>query len=249
MTPFFLVDREDRERRLITISQTARCDWLGLLARADALGRVAADRQHLLDSVALFEEYAREHECLDRPFPFASEHSRFEYFRKSGRDPRYRAHDDPACLVTVMSGLPGSGKDTWIGEHASGLPTVSLDDIRQELQIAPDEPQGAVIQAARDRARTLLRAGTSFVWNATNVSRNNRGQVITLLAEYRARVRIVYCETDPKALGRRNRSRPSPRPAAVVARLLDRWQVPDLTEAHEVVYAPGKGVAAAEEGR
>ena len=42
--------------------------------------------------------------------------------------------------------------------------------------------QGAVVQAAREKARAFLRAGEDFVSNATNVSREIRTQVIDLLA-------------------------------------------------------------------
>ena len=51
-----------------------------------------------------------------------------------------------------------------------------------------------MLQAARERARQFLREKRSFVWNATNLSRLVRGEVIRLLADYQARIRIVYLE-------------------------------------------------------
>jgi tRNA uridine 5-carbamoylmethylation protein Kti12 len=47
-------------------------------------------------------------------------------------------------------------------------------------------------------------------------------------------VRIVYLEAAEGRLQRQNVERPAPVPAAVVERLLDRWEVPDCTEAHQV---------------
>ena len=93
-----------------------------------------------------------------------------------------------------MSGLPGSGKDTWIARHASELPQISLDTIREETGAEPTGNQGAVVQAAREKARVLLRSGDDFVWNATNLSREIRGQVVDLLTAYDARLKIVYVE-------------------------------------------------------
>ena len=80
-TPFYLLSNVDSLRKTVTVSQTARCDLLALVAEADARGRVTADQSRLLENVALFAEYCREHGCYDRPRPFASDHARFLYFR------------------------------------------------------------------------------------------------------------------------------------------------------------------------
>jgi predicted kinase len=133
-----------------------------------------------------------------------------------------------------MSGLPGAGKSTWIAENARDLPLVSLDALRAALDVDPEDSQGQIVQAAREQARQHLRAGRSFVWNATNLSRAVRGQCIRLAADYGARVRIVYVEAPADALFARNRSREHPVPRRVIEKLLDRWEVPDRTEAHSL---------------
>lgn len=92
---------------------------------------------------------------------------------------------------------------------------------------------------SRDLAREFLRDGQSFVWNATNLSRQLRGQCIRLFADYQAKVRIVYLEVPEERLHRQNRQRPAPVPRAVIERLLDRWEVPDQTEAHQVEWKTG----------
>jgi predicted kinase len=138
-----------------------------------------------------------------------------------------------------MSGLPGSGKDHWIAANLPGWQVVSLDAVRRELDVAPTEPQGPVIRTARERARAYLREGRPFVWNGTNLSRDLRARVIRLFAEYRARVRIVYVEASEQQLLQQNRGRLSPVPERVIEKLLARWQVPDLTEAHQVEWAVG----------
>jgi hypothetical protein len=61
-SPFHLVSREDSQRLAFLISQTARCDLLGILAKSDILGRSCKDQQQLLEQVALFEEYCQEQE-------------------------------------------------------------------------------------------------------------------------------------------------------------------------------------------
>jgi predicted kinase len=232
--PFHLIYKPGAQRMAFFISQTARCDLLSLLAQADALGRECRDKTDLLTNIGLFRELCRENDCLHGPRQFPSAHSRFVYFRTPGRDPDYRAYEDTRSRVTVMSGLPGSGKDAWIGEHLPDCPRISLDEIRDESSARRTGNQGAVVQAARERARVFLRAGQEFVWNATNLSREIRTQVIDLLAAYSACVRIVYVETSSDLLFAQNRSRTGAVPEGAIERMMDRWEVPDLTEAQEL---------------
>ena len=44
-----------------------------------------------------------------------------------------------------MMGLPLSGKDTYIKQHFSDMPIISLDDIRQEFSISPTQDNSKVI--------------------------------------------------------------------------------------------------------
>jgi predicted kinase len=232
--PFFLIDHAGAQRKLFTASQTTRCDLLALVAEADARGRVCDERQKLLDNIALFTQYSVEQGCLNAPRKFLSDHSRFLYFRKEDRDPNYLAFDDTICEVIVMSGLPGAGKDHWISTNAPDWPVISLDELRREMKIAPTENQGPVVAQARERAREHLRRKQSFIWNATNVSRQLREHCISLCAAYNARVRVVYVEAGAAALAEQNRSRERGVPPEVINRLLARWEPPDLTEAHQV---------------
>jgi predicted kinase len=237
--PFYLALRDDPRSLALALSVAGRCDHLALVAEADARGRTCADQSRILDGVDLFREYCREEACFDRPWAFPSEETRFRYFQGNLRDPSYRVHEGPGearSQVILMSGLPGAGKNAWIERNAQGWPVVSLDALREELDVDPEDPQGAIVQAARERAREHLRAGRSFVWNATNLSRGVRGQCVRLFADYGARVRIVYVEAAPAVLWAQNRARARPVPDRVIEGLLDRWEVPDLTEAHEVEY-------------
>ncbi|MDF2692863.1 MAG: poly(A) polymerase [Labilithrix sp.] len=234
--PFWLLEREDPFELVARISQTTRCDLLALLAESDARGRTCDDPQRILDNVALFVEYCRERGCLDGPIAFPSDHARVLWFAGRQGDPTFAPHEDFRSEVVLMSGFPGAGKDRWIAEHAADWPVVSLDRLREELDVDPTSGQGAIIQQARENARAHLRAGRSFVWNATNLSRRIRGQCLRLFADYGARIRIVYIEVPEATLHAQNRSRRSPVPANVLESLVARWEVPDTTEAHEVTY-------------
>lgn len=235
--PFWLLEREDPHRIVASASQSVRCDLLALVAEADARGRTCADQRRILDNVELFRTYCEENACLRSPLPFPSEHARFLYLAGRQRDPSHAPHEAFRCEVVLMSGFPGAGKNRWIEKNLPTWPVVSLDQLRTELDVDPEDDQGAIVAAAREAAREHLRAGRSFVWNATNVSRRIRAQCTRIFADYDARIRIVYVEVPEPTLRAQNRARRSPVPDRVIDTLLEKWDVPDLTEAHEITHA------------
>jgi predicted kinase len=243
MTPYHLVGSSGAVRRCLEISLEAGVVRQHRLTRADALGRIAPDVDALALDVDLFAEFAAELGCLDAPYPFASDHARFAYFTRDDRDPAYAAFDDTRSRVVVLSGLPGAGKDLWIAHHGDGRPVISLDDLRRERGVKRGDTtaEGRLIQDAREQARVFLRAGEPFIWNATNLSRQLRGQTIALLADYRAHVSIVAVEAAAADLARRNGDREHAVPWPAIERMLDRWEAPTLTECHALyIWSDGE---------
>lgn len=66
---------------------------------------------------------------------------------------------------------------------------------------------GWVVQTAKEEARTYLRKGQEFVWNATNITRQMRAQLIDLFVDYGAKVKIVYLEQPYHIWRQQNKSR------------------------------------------
>lgn len=243
MIPRHLLSHDDARRRTLWLTLGCRLDHLLILARADTLGRGCHPSRHeaALEDLELVGEWGRELGCLDRAYPFASDHARFWYFRRPERDPAWDAYDDSRSEVVVLSGLPGAGKDAWAARHLPGHPVVSLDRIRAQAGISPGTHTGRVVFAAREAAREHLRAGRPFVWSATNLSRMIRGQLIDLLADYGARVRIVSVEASPDQIARRNAARPGHEavPATARERMLRRWEAPEWDECHRLERVTG----------
>ncbi|MDQ6602913.1 MAG: AAA family ATPase [Chloroflexota bacterium] len=234
--PLWFFEKPDPVRAVIEASQTASLRAVVLLAEADVRGRMCDDQTVLLDRIAYFREFCIENRCWEGARDLPSDHSRFLYFAGRHANPDYAAYDDTVCEVVLMAGIPGAGKDTWIARNLPDWPVVSLDAIRADLGVRPTEEQGHVIQEAKERARALLRKEQSFVWNATNITRMMRRQLIDLFASYRARIRIVYIEVPFATLLMRNQARAAGLPENALERLIGKLEVPDRTEAHDVAY-------------
>lgn len=234
--PFFLIEDPRYRSRVAMLSQRLRCDLLAIVTEADGRGRICADKATILDNIELFREAAREEGCLDRPFAYPSAHTRFvQATDPYGRLHEVEAYDDRTFSVWMTSGLPGSGKDSAVRELFPDLPVVSLDDIRREMRISPQDNQGAVVQEAQARARALLRRKQPFVWNATHLSRQTRERALNLINAYGAHSRILYMEAAPGLLRSRNREREHAVPDAVIDNMLLKWEPPSSYEAHEVL--------------
>ncbi len=246
--PFWLLDRPPAQARqiLLAVSLGGGNGLLEILADADARGRVCTDRQRIIDNVALFAEAARDEGCFGSPFPFFNDHARMRYFlAPETRDPAAELFDitDQAFTVTLMSGMPGSGKSTWIsretapGGLVAGQQVVAMDRLRVEMKVKATDDQGTVRQAALKRARELLAARRSFVWDAVNLDRQRRSPLAALCYDYGARVRMVYVETPEPEMRLRNRERDAQVPDAVIDKMLRHWEPPSLTECHDLVVA------------
>lgn len=234
--PFYLIERDDAQRVAAELSFSCRADLLAMVAEADIRGRICQDLNRVLDNIELFRTFCMEENCYTQARPFASDHTRVIYFASEGhgRVPDVPVYDDTKGEMIVMVGLPGSGKDSYIKAHYSDLPVVSLDDLRAEMHIDPTDNQGTVVQEGRERLKEHLRRGERFVYNATNINRQRRGPALQLALDYKAKTKIVYIESSREQMLAQNRLRAGRVPEAVIARMSERWEVPRLTEAHQV---------------
>ncbi|MEZ6070024.1 MAG: AAA family ATPase [Pirellulales bacterium] len=232
--PAFLLEREQPSHEVIGLSWLVSNKLLYLFAVADTRGRTTAEMTRPEENLHLWKMVAEENGCFNEPYPFANHHARFMFYRQRRPNLHYVPHENYSCTVTVLSGLPGSGKDRWLARDRSEEPIVSLDDIRSELKVAATDNQGDVIQTARERCRELLRSGTSFAFNATNVVKQTRQRWIDLFADYDARIDVIYIEPALGAILRQNAQRQHPVPEDVIRDLAAKTEVPTWAECHEL---------------
>ena len=240
--PPYAIENESGKLRLLRAAANGKMipsftvRLLCVLSEADALGRICDDKEDMLYRIALCAELAKETGCYDGPYPFPTEHTAYACLSGKNISPEYPLYDGTWGEVILLSGLPGTGKDTWIKSNCPDLPMISLDEIRKELNIPPTQNQGRVIDAARERAKELLRKKQSFVWNATNILPMTRKQQVDLFAAYGASVRVVYLETGWDEQLRRNAARPDAVPEAAISGMLEKMTPPERFEAHRVEW-------------
>lgn len=237
--PVWFWSRERPEQELVKAAERVPLKLLYLLSMADVLGRKGRDIDRLAGQVEFFSEYARETEVWEGPYGFSGPYTRFQYFQKEDLGKEAALFDDTQFDVVLMSGLPLAGKDTWIGHHGMGRPVISLDDIREEMGIAPGKDSGKVACRAMEQARIYLRRKEPFIWNATNIVRDTRQKLVRLWAGYGARVHIRYLEVPYLELLARNRKRERHIPEAVLEKMIGKLEIPAPWEAYEVLL-PGQ---------
>lgn len=230
--PAFLLEREEPTHEVVRLSWLVSNRLLYLFAVADSRGRDTDSMTRPEENLHYWKLQAEEADCYEQPYPFANDHARFQFFRQREPNLHYVPHEDFACQVTMLCGLPGSGKDTWLSRNQSELPVVSLDDIRGELDVEPTDNQGEVVQLARERCREFLRSKTSFAFNATNILKQTRGRWIDLFADYNARIELVYVEPPFARLLQQNKRRDNPVPEQVIRKLAAKCEPPTWLEGH-----------------
>ena len=238
--PDDLARSEDRGRFLRSVAAVGEkapaFSWRLLCSLAESEARAADGGEERAWKAREAARAAEETGCLDGPYPFPDAYSARAWFAGRSGEPDRRVPDDSWGVVTLLSGLPGTGKDRWIRENEPDKPMISLDGIRLETGIPPTQPQEKVLAIARERAVSLLQAKQPFVWNATNLTPEIRSGRIGLFEQYGARVRIVWLETgwNTRACRNMGRTRDAVVPEEKVLDMLKAMEPPMPGEAWKV---------------
>lgn len=235
LPPLFM-EKRNPELAVLQAGETVRLPLLYLLAKADSLGRICREGEQFLERVEYFKEYATELGCYNSKFHFSNPYTRFRYFNHESVWYRDRLYDSTEFPVFMMAGLPLAGKDTYIEENLPDLPVVSLDQIREEWGLGPQEHTRAVVSRARDLAKEYLRKKQPFVWNATNIIQDTRRGLITLFENYGARVMVIYVEAPYEELMKRNQVRKRTVDSSVIMKMLQKMDMVNPVEGYEVTY-------------
>lgn len=104
------------------------------------------------------------------------------------------------AILTVMCGLPGSGK-SWYAENMSrslDIPVVSSDELRRELlgDVNDQSKNNTVFQEAFTRIDNYLREGKEdVIFDATNINEKKRRALVGTFKPNCAEINLVFMNT------------------------------------------------------
>lgn len=222
------------EKTLIELSYLSSNHILYNFAKCDFLGRISDQCDEPLESIELFKEEAEKLNCFSVPFPFVNNHARILYFKNKLSSFHYEPRMNDLFEVVLMCGVAGSGKTTWIEKNLNHFEVISPDQFRLDLKISPKENQGKLYQHIKEVCKQKLRKKESFIFDATNVSREVRSKWLNIFFDYGAKLKIVFLDISLEQILLQNSKRENPVPKAIIEKQYSRFERPDLRECHEL---------------
>jgi predicted kinase len=159
---------------------------------------------------------------------------------------RWRGGEFPKLVHLV--GVSGSGKSSTATALAgrAGTMRVSLDDLRTARGSRADQSaNGEVLAEGLRLLDDALARGTDVVWDATSLTRQQRGLVDSVARRRNALVEHLVHLAPASELEERNAQRAHPVPAKVLEAQLRRFDPPYPGEAHRTIYVDTVGEDAA----
>ncbi|MEP3667151.1 MAG: AAA family ATPase [Roseibium sp.] len=242
--PSHMLGNTSNDRKIIQLSVDAgQGNWDDLIrfCEADQRGRMSQNRDQVLEDLALARLLVAEAgenigaDLLNNPWPFANPESRLKYLRGKGGDLPFHASEHAAgSRVIMMSGLPGSGKDTFLEQNFARWPIVSMDKIREEMGVSPTDNQGKVHQETYNQIKALLRTGEAFAVNSTSLTRVMRQKLSGTILDYDGYIEAYSIDVPFSVARQRNSSRENPVPDDVLVKLANKREPILSNEAHEL---------------
>ena len=208
---------------------------LALIALADHRGRICDNPKESEECIEFFQQYCLENDCWETPKHFSSNYHRFRYFVERDDCLSYDRHEEIKGKVIMLSGLPGVGKDYYIN-NLFDLPSIGTDKIRKEMNVVFDKKEGEIQQELKERCKIFMRKGENFIFNGTNLIKNNRMKWIRLFRDYKYEVEIHYLEKETSTVLKQNYNRKDVVPEKAIFEKIKVLDVPTLTECHTIKY-------------
>lgn len=240
--PFYLQDHAHREYEMRKLSLTLPLNLLSICSRADAAGRRTTppeNRQKTFDAIDMFNLYADDMGIWDQPMIHHSLTERGIYLEKGGNiDPSYPwPNGTKRGIMIAMCGLPCSGKSTV--SSAWDIPVIGLDWAREQLEVdhGNKKGEGQSKSLAKEELKAKLGAGTSVVFDATNLEKDKRQRLASEAAAYMADIIFVHVETPYKTwLEQMKKRGDSAPPQKIMDSMIRHWGAPLGDEGSAQVY-------------
>lgn len=263
--PKLLVIKNESFGQYLKLALNADCELLYWLEYADMQGRICADKTEQLMLLDEFKMFCQEYQLwgnshqeifqnICQPLekkPITYQQRYLEHYAVDelisekillAQEAQGRTHQHAQSYseVYILCGPSGSGKSSWIKEHIDqGWLNISLDAIRKTYNghRQSQKNRGQVMQIAKDSFKQALAKKQNVVWDATNLRRDFRSQIINTAKRYHALTTLVVFHLKKETILKRNASRAHHKQVAnsVIEKQLSQFQWPDKTEAHRFI--------------
>lgn len=132
--------------------------------------------------------------------------------------------------LTVLIGLPGCGKSTYAKKKKeAGITIISPDEIREELtgDMSDQSRNRDVFKLAHKRTKEALRCGYSVVFDATDLTRKARNELLSCIPDrHNTYVEYILFRVPLEECMKRNRQRSRRVPEEVIRRMDNSFTLP-----------------------
>jgi predicted kinase len=152
-------------------------------------------------------------------------------------------------IVSILVGLPGSGKTTWAKDLAADDTIIlSSDEIRNELaeqgmgqkDVYDKTLNELVFKTLDERYIQAVAAGKNVILDATHLKRKYREKYIKSVAIWNAEIQCVYFDVDYEKCYERNAQRERVVPKEVIRKMYFEMEDPSLAEGFNEIILVGE---------
>ena len=140
--------------------------------------------------------------------------------------------------LTLMVGLPGSGKSTYAKSLQNDITIVLYSDaISKELWGDENEQKNKdiVFKTLYKRARNLLLSGKNVIIDATNILKLDRARSLNRFADLNIKRKAIIIDTPIDECIRRNQLRERKVPVSVIREFATKYVEPTLEEGFDEI--------------
>ena len=134
-------------------------------------------------------------------------------------------------MLTIICGVPGSGKSTYVKRVAGPMTTIVCpDSIRKELTGSESDQSlnDEVFRVAYKRTADALGQGRHVIFDATNLTKKTRKTLIDIA--WKTHCKAVYFDVPLAVCLERNAKRDRHVPEEVIRRMFTKYEHPTTSE-------------------
>ena len=250
--PKLLVIKNEPDYKYFALTQHFNYELMYWLELADLRGRICTDYddnimfldEYLIKTKQILEQHKEDLKLIpeDKKL-FVESYGKYLISHNIVNSyleviPKMFAHIQQPYTFTLLAGLPGTGKSTYVEQNVSeDTVIISMDNIRQELGDRRDQSKNKqVASLAKERLKEALRLKKNVLWDATSIRKDHREELFTIATNYGAVTQLIVLLDKESNIRLKNKNRIYDVPDEVITRMKDSFQYPNPLEAYSTKY-------------